>query len=65
MALELESSGIDVVGMHPGWVQTDMGGANAAVTVEESISAMLGVLSSLKREDIGCLLDYRGGKIPF
>ena len=65
MALEFESSGIDVVGVHPGWVQTDMGGSNAALTVDESINAMLKVLSSFKREENGCLLDFKGGKLPF
>ena len=65
MALELESSSIDVVGIHPGWVKTDMGGSNAALTVEESINAMLRVLSSFKKEENGCLLDFKGGKLPF
>ena len=65
MALELENNGIDVVGLHPGWVKTDMGGPNGELTVEKSIDSMLAVLSSLKRENNGCLLGLNGEKLPY
>ena len=65
MAFELEEHNIDVVGIHPGWVQTDMGGANATYTTEESIESMLKVLTSFKKEENGLMLDVKGGKLPF
>ena len=32
LALELKEQGITVCPVHPGWVQTDMGGATADIT---------------------------------
>lgn len=36
LAHELRADGIAVVTVHPGWVQTDMGGSNAHLTPEQS-----------------------------
>ena len=51
--------------MHPGWVQTDMGGAGAPLTVAESVSGMLEVLTA--REGAGNLafVDYEGTALPW
>ena len=51
--------------IHPGWVQTDMGGKNATVSVEESAQGILKVLSSLKSSDSGQFFDYQGNKLPW
>src|SRR6266852_3871614 len=40
LAKEMEPRGISVVIFDPGWVQTDMGGANAALKPQESIGGM-------------------------
>ncbi len=33
--------------IHPGWVQTDMGGKDGKVTVKESVKGMLNVIENL------------------
>jgi NAD(P)-dependent dehydrogenase (short-subunit alcohol dehydrogenase family) len=48
------------VAMSPGWVQTDMGGAGAPLTVEASVAAMRAALERLGPEHRGAFLDYDG-----
>jgi len=51
--------------IHPGWVQTDMGGSGATVPVRDSVSGMLAVIDTLKPSDSGAFLSYDGRKIPW
>ncbi|XP_038139022.1 C-factor [Cyprinodon tularosa] len=65
LAADLKSSGILCMSLHPGWVKTDMGGPNAELTVEESVSGILSVLFSLSERDHGGFLDYRGQSLQW
>ena len=49
-----------LVTIDPGWVQTAMGGAGAALTVEQSVQGMRQVLASLTPADKGRLLHHDG-----
>ena len=49
-----------LVTIDPGWVQTDMGGAGAALTVAQSVQGMCQVLASLTPADKGRLLHHDG-----
>ena len=49
-----------LVTIDPGWVQTDMGGAGAALTVEQSVKGMRQVLANLTPADKGHLLHHDG-----
>jgi len=48
------------VALDPGWVQTDMGGGSAPLTVERSVAGLRQVLASLTREDNGRLIHHDG-----
>jgi len=61
----LGDDGVCVVSMHPGWVQTDMGGSNARLTTEESVEAMLEVIGQLSMADSGRFLQYNGDELPW
>lgn len=65
LSLELASRGVICISMHPGWVQTDMGGPEAAVTVPDSAAGIRRVVSSLRANDNGCFYDYNGAEIPW
>lgn len=51
--------------LHPGWVQTRMGGANAPVTPAESIAGMKRVIDGLTPNDSGEFFDYQGERVPW
>ncbi|KAM9288686.1 C-signal-like [Morus bassanus] len=60
--------GILCAALHPGWVQTDMGGLGSdtpPVTVDASVGGMLKVLSSLSEKDTGTFLDWEGKVVPW
>ncbi|XP_010006152.1 PREDICTED: uncharacterized oxidoreductase C663.06c-like [Chaetura pelagica] len=67
-SLGYREHGILCVALHPGWVQTDMGGAGSLkppLTVDESVRGMLKVLSSLSEKDTGTFLDWEGKVVPW
>jgi len=65
LAKELEPRGISVVIFDPGWVQTDMGGANAALTPQESIGGMRTVLAGDPMLLTGKFVGYDGRPRPW
>ena len=56
---------IAVGAYHPGWVQTDMGGAEAAITVEESAEGLLQRFAALGPATSGVFETYQGEEMPF
>lgn len=64
-ARDLQDRGIQVIAMHPGWVRTDMGGPNGLIDAQESVSGMRRVIASLKPEQSGSFLDYKGQTLPW
>jgi NAD(P)-dependent dehydrogenase (short-subunit alcohol dehydrogenase family) len=65
LSLDLASRGIRVVVLHPGWVQTDMGGPNALTTPEKSVSGMRNVIDHLTKEDSGRFISFDGADVPW
>ena len=64
-SLELEDMGVKILIMSPGWVKTDMGGQNALLENQESVSGMIDVLENEKSYKTGSFLDYQGNNVPW
>ena len=65
LATELEADGIIVCPVHPGWVQTNMGGSTADITVQESASGLFQLISSLTMEQSGRFWTWQGNEQPW
>ena len=63
--LALANQDLTCAVVHPGWVQTRMGGANAPVTPEQSIGGMRQVFERLTPADSGEFFDYQGQRVPW
>jgi NAD(P)-dependent dehydrogenase (short-subunit alcohol dehydrogenase family) len=64
-ALTFGPLGATCVTFHPGWVQTDMGGAGAALSVEDSVRALRATLASANASKNGAFLNYDGTPIAW
>jgi NAD(P)-dependent dehydrogenase (short-subunit alcohol dehydrogenase family) len=60
LAGDLGRQGIKVITLHPGWVQTDMGGHGAPLTTEESAQGVLHVVDHLTATDNGKFFKWNG-----
>jgi NAD(P)-dependent dehydrogenase (short-subunit alcohol dehydrogenase family) len=65
LAAVLRGSGIAVISISPGWVQTDMGGTGAPLTPAESVRGMLTALEKITLGDSGKFFDHKGGPVPW
>jgi len=64
-AIDLRSRGISCVVINPGWVKTDMGGPNAKLSPEQSVTAMRRVIAELGPNDSGRFYHYDGREYPW
>ena len=64
-SVDLAARGIVSVVYHPGWVQTDMGGPSATLTVADSTAAIAKLIDGLRPEDNGKFFDYDGKELPW
>ncbi|XP_056138497.1 C-factor [Lampris incognitus] len=65
LAEDFKKYNVLVTAIHPGWVQTEMGGNEAPLPKQESVQGMLQVMSWLSNKDSGTLLDWQGNSIPW
>ena len=65
LAIDLAGQGIAVGLLHPGWVLTDMGGPNALITPEQSITGLRQRIEQLTVENAGTFYAYDGKVVPW
>ena len=65
LSIDLKEKGITAVAFNPGWVKTDMGGPNAMIPVEQSVSDMRKVIAGLSLAETGKFIGNDGLIIPW
>lgn len=65
LATDLKADGIAVGIYHPGWVQTDMGGAEADIDEATSAAGLVARFDALGLETTGCFEMWNGEAMPF
>jgi len=64
-SLTFGPQGVTCLTFHPGWVQTDMGGAGAPLSVEESVRTLRATLAAADASKNGAFLNHDGMPIPW
>ena len=65
LAHALRARGIIVLALHPGWVQTEMGGDGATVEIDASAHGLLEVIDAATLDDSGRFTDWHGESLPW
>ena len=65
LSIDLAERGISVISLHPGWVQTEMGGPNAEISTDQSVSGLKSILQSAGPAQSGQFIEYDGSGIPW
>jgi NAD(P)-dependent dehydrogenase (short-subunit alcohol dehydrogenase family) len=65
LSIDLKDLGIEVFILHPGWVKTDMGGPNALIDAELSVSGMRRVIEGATLQHSGSFVKYDGSILPW
>ena len=65
LSIDLQPEGILVMTMHPGWVQTEMGGPGALIDTTTCAKTMIETLYQLTEKDHGAFLRYNNTPIQW
>ncbi len=65
LATALKGDGVTCLILHPGWVKTDMGGAGAQITPQQSVDGIRARISEAGPAQSGRLFAYDGKPLPW
>lgn len=65
LAGDFHADQVIAVSMHPGWIQTEMGGVRARLTLAEAIPSMVAVIDKLTMADSGKFVNWDGSLVPW
>ena len=65
LSVDLADRDFIVTVLHPGWVQSDMGGSAAAISIDESAQGIKKILDGLDKGANGAFLNYDGSPITW
>lgn len=64
-SISIDEKWLKVLLLHPGWVQTRMGGPGAMISVQESVNGLWDIVSHAEKFETGSFLNYQGEKLPW
>ena len=64
-SLAVDNPTVTCAVLHPGWVQTRMGGESAPLSPEDSVAGMRRIIEGLGRDQSGGFFSYDGSEIPW
>jgi NAD(P)-dependent dehydrogenase (short-subunit alcohol dehydrogenase family) len=62
---DFRADDVIVISVHPGWIQTEMGGPHARWTLAETIPGMMQVIDGLTMADTGEFFNWDGARVPW
>lgn len=65
LSVDLADDGFTVLALHPGWVQTRMGGPNGLIDTDTSAAGLLKVIEDATTTDSGGFINYDGSPLPW
>ncbi len=65
LSLDLSGKGVITLLLHPGWVQTDMGGTSAPIDTVTSVTGMRATIEGAGAAGSGRFFNYDGSELPW
>jgi NAD(P)-dependent dehydrogenase (short-subunit alcohol dehydrogenase family) len=65
LAGDLRVDNVIVISIHPGFIQTDMGGVNAHLTLDEALPSLVQTIDGLTLDDSGQFFNWDGKQVDW